>query len=95
MAQFDDIIGEVMQKLEDMGVADNTIIIVTTDNGTEGFTWPDGGTTPFVGWKGEVGDGGFRVPSRRALAGGGQAEPGHQRRDESPGLAANLRHRSG
>jgi arylsulfatase len=62
MVQFDDIIGTVMQKLEDMGVADNTIIVVTTDNGTEGFTWPDGGTTPFAGWKGEVGDGGFRVP---------------------------------
>jgi arylsulfatase len=62
MVQFDDIIGSVMQKLEDMGVADNTIIVVTTDNGTEGFTWPDGGTTPFAGWKGEVGDGGFRVP---------------------------------
>jgi len=62
MAQFDDIIGEVIQKLEVMGVADNTIVVVTTDNGTEGFTWPDGGTTPFVGWKGEVGDGGFRVP---------------------------------
>ena len=62
MVQFDDIIGSVMKKLEDMGVADNTIIVVTTDNGTEGFTWPDGGTTPFTGWKGEVGDGGFRVP---------------------------------
>ena len=63
MVQFDDIIGSVMKKLEDMGVADNTIIVVTTDNGTEGFTWPDGGTTPFTGWKGEVGDGGFRVPA--------------------------------
>jgi len=63
MAQFDDIIGTVMDKLEDMGVADNTIIVVTTDNGTEGFTWPDGGTTPYAGWKGEVGDGGFRVPA--------------------------------
>jgi arylsulfatase len=63
MAQFDDIIGTVMKKLEKMGVADNTIIVVTTDNGTEGFTWPDGGTTPFAGWKGESGDGGFRVPA--------------------------------
>jgi len=63
MAQFDDIIGSVMDKLEDMGIADNTIIVVTTDNGTESFTWPDGGTTPFKGDKGDVTEGGFRVPA--------------------------------
>jgi arylsulfatase len=63
MVQFDDIIGSVMKKLEDMGVDDNTIIIVTTDNGTEVFTWPDGGTTPFKGAKGMVTEGGFRVPT--------------------------------
>ncbi|WP_425256303.1 arylsulfatase [Microbaculum marinisediminis] len=62
MAQFDDIIGDVMNKLEEMGLADNTIIAVTTDNGTEGFSWPDGGTTPFKGWKGMGTEGGFRVP---------------------------------
>ncbi|WP_436636870.1 arylsulfatase [Microbaculum sp. FT89] len=62
MAQFDDIIGDVMNKLEEMGIADNTIIAVTTDNGTEGFSWPDGGTTPFKGWKGMGTEGGFRVP---------------------------------
>ena len=62
MAQFDDFIGDVMKKLDDMGVADNTIVVVTTDNGTEGFTWPDGGTTPFKGWKGMGTEGGFRVP---------------------------------
>jgi arylsulfatase A-like enzyme len=62
MAQFDDIIGSVMKQLEEMGIADNTIIAVTTDNGTEGFSWPDGGTTPFKGWKGMGTEGGFRVP---------------------------------
>jgi len=62
MAQFDDIIGDMMKKLDEMGVADNTIIAVSTDNGTEGFTWPDGGTTPFKGWKGMGTEGGFRVP---------------------------------
>ncbi|MEJ2169962.1 MAG: hypothetical protein P8X90_31045 [Desulfobacterales bacterium] len=36
-----------LKELEEMGVADNTILAVSTDNGTEGFTWPDGGTTPF------------------------------------------------
>jgi arylsulfatase len=63
MAQFDDIIGSVMEKLEDMGVADNTIIVVTTDNGTETFTWPDGGNTPFKGAKGMATEGGFRSPA--------------------------------
>jgi arylsulfatase A-like enzyme len=62
MAQFDDVIGGVMKKLDEMGLADNTIIAVTTDNGTEGFSWPDGGTTPFKGWKGMGTEGGFRVP---------------------------------
>jgi arylsulfatase len=62
MVQFDDIIGSVMKKLDDMGVAGNTIIVVTTDNGTEVFTWPDGGTTPFKGAKGMGTEGGFRVP---------------------------------
>ena len=63
MAQFDDIVGSVMQKLKDLGVADNTIIVVTTDNGTETFTWPDGGNTPFKGAKGMGTEGGFRVPA--------------------------------
>jgi arylsulfatase A-like enzyme len=62
MAQFDDVIGDVMKQLDDMGIADNTIVAVTTDNGTEGFSWPDGGTTPFKGWKGMGTEGGFRVP---------------------------------
>jgi arylsulfatase A-like enzyme len=63
MAQFDDIVGSVMKKLKAMGVADNTIIVITTDNGTESFTWPDGGTTPFRGSKGMGTEGGFRVPT--------------------------------
>jgi arylsulfatase A-like enzyme len=63
MVQFDDIIGDVMNKLEEMGVADNTIVVVSTDNGAEGFSWPDGGTTPFKGWKGMGTEGGFRVPA--------------------------------
>ena len=62
MAQLDDIVGSVMQKLDEMGVEDNTIIAFTTDNGTENFTWPDGGQTPFAGGKGTVMEGGFRAP---------------------------------
>ncbi|WP_137819689.1 arylsulfatase [Pseudomonas sp. 2FG] len=63
MAQLDDIVGELMKKLKDMGVDDNTIVVFTTDNGTENFTWPDGGQTPFAGGKGTALEGGFRVPA--------------------------------
>jgi arylsulfatase A-like enzyme len=63
MAQLDDDIGLVMKKLKDMGEDDNTIVVFTTDNGTEVFTWPDGGTTPFAQSKGTIMEGGFRVPA--------------------------------
>jgi arylsulfatase len=63
MAQVDDIVGATLQKLKDMGVEDNTIVVFTTDNGTENFTWPDGGQTPFAGGKGTALEGGFRVPA--------------------------------
>ena len=63
MAQIDDIVGDVMKKLKDMGVDDNTIVVFTTDNGTENFTWPDGGQTPFFGGKGTGYEGGFRAPA--------------------------------
>jgi len=62
MAQLDNDIALVLQKLKDMGEDDNTIVVFTTDNGTESFTWPDGGTTPFAQCKGTVMEGGFRVP---------------------------------
>jgi arylsulfatase len=63
MAQLDDDVGLVMKKLKDMGVDNDTIVVFTTDNGTEVFTWPDGGQTPFAQSKGTVMEGGFRVPA--------------------------------
>jgi len=51
-----------MKKLKDDGLEQDTIVVFTTDNGTENFTWPDGGQTPFAGGKGTVLEGGFRVP---------------------------------
>jgi arylsulfatase len=63
MAQLDDIVGSVMEKLKTDGLDDNTIVIFTTDNGTENFTWPDGGQTPFAMGKGTAMEGGFRVPA--------------------------------
>jgi arylsulfatase len=62
MAQLDDIVGAVMKKLKDAGLEENTIVMFTTDNGAENFTWPDGGQTPFAGGKGTVLEGGFRAP---------------------------------
>jgi arylsulfatase A-like enzyme len=63
MAQMDDDIGDLLKHLDDIGVANNTIVIFTTDNGAEVFTWPDGGMTPFRATKGTVFEGGFRVPA--------------------------------
>ncbi len=62
MAQMDDSIGALMKHLDDIGEADNTIVIFSTDNGAEVFTWPDGGMTPFKATKGTAFEGGFRVP---------------------------------
>jgi arylsulfatase A-like enzyme len=62
MAQLDDIVGSVMKYVKDNGLDDNTIITFSTDNGTENFTWPDGGQTPFAGGKGTALEGGFRCP---------------------------------
>jgi arylsulfatase len=63
MAQLDDSVGALLKHLNDMGEADNTIVIFTTDNGAEVFTWPDGGMTPFKATKGTSFEGGFRVPA--------------------------------
>ena len=62
MAQMDDSVGAILKHIDDIGEADNTIVIFTTDNGAEVFTWPDGGMTPFRATKGTVFEGGFRVP---------------------------------
>jgi arylsulfatase len=62
MADMDDNIGTLLKHLDDIGETDNTIVVFSTDNGAEVFTWPDGGYTPFKGTKGTVYEGGFRVP---------------------------------
>src|SRR3974390_2091299 len=63
MAQMDDPIGDLFKHVQDIGEADNTIVVFTTDNGAEVFTWPDGGMTPFKATKGTSFEGGFRVPA--------------------------------
>ncbi|CAH1602610.1 Arylsulfatase [Vibrio jasicida] len=74
MMDLDDQVGVMLKKLDELGVADNTIVIFSTDNGAEKFTWPDGGTTPFKGEKGTTWEGGFRVPMMVRWP--GQIKPG-------------------
>jgi arylsulfatase A-like enzyme len=62
MMELDNDVGELLKKLDDLGIADNTIVIFTSDNGAETFSWPDGGNSPFRGEKGTTYEGGFRVP---------------------------------
>jgi arylsulfatase len=62
MIEHDEQVGSLLKKLEDLGVADNTIVVYTTDNGNELLLWPDGGYAPFRGEKGTTWEGGVRVP---------------------------------
>lgn len=62
MIEHDEHVGAILKKLEDLGVADNTIVVYTTDNGNELMYWPDGGYAPFRGEKGTTWEGGVRVP---------------------------------
>ena len=62
MVEHDGMVGEVLDKLKALGLEDNTIVMYSTDNGAEVFSWPDGGATPFRGEKNENWEGGYRVP---------------------------------
>ncbi len=62
MVEHDGHIGRLLDKLDTLGIADNTIVIYSTDNGAEVMSWPDGGTTPFRGEKNTNWEGGYRVP---------------------------------
>jgi arylsulfatase len=62
MAELDYVTGKLLDKLDELGIADNTIVIWSTDNGAEKFTWPEGGLNAFKGEKGLTTEGGFRVP---------------------------------
>jgi arylsulfatase len=63
MVEHDAHVGQVLDKLKELGLDENTIIIYTSDNGAETFTWPDGGTTMFRGEKNTNWEGGYRVPA--------------------------------
>jgi arylsulfatase len=63
MIEHDEQVGAIMNKLKELGVDDNTIVIYSTDNGNELMMWPDGGYAPFRGEKGTTWEGGVRVPA--------------------------------
>lgn len=63
MVEHDAMVGQLLAKLEELGVEENTIVMYSTDNGAEFFSWPDGGTTMFRGEKATQWEGGFRVPA--------------------------------
>ena len=66
--------GQLLDKLDELGIADNTIVMYSTDNGAEELSWPDGGVTPFRGEKDTKWEGGWRVPT--AIRWPGVIKPG-------------------
>ncbi|MCK4838956.1 MAG: arylsulfatase [Desulfobulbaceae bacterium] len=62
MVEHDGHVGQLLEKLKELGIEDNTVVMYSTDNGAEVFSWPDGGTIPFRGEKNDNWEGGFRVP---------------------------------
>ena len=63
MVTHDEQIGQILDKLDELGVADNTIVMYSTDNGPENDTWPDGANTPFRSQKDTNWEGAWRVPA--------------------------------
>ena len=74
MVEHDAMVGQLLDKLKALGLEENTIVMYSTDNGAEAFSWPDGGTTPFRGEKATNWEGGYRVPT--AIRWPGVIKPG-------------------
>ena len=78
MIEHDKNVGQALEYLDELGIADNTIVMYTTDNGPHMNSWPDGAMTPFRSEKNTNWEGAFRVPLI-ALAGQDQAGSGLER----------------
>ena len=89
MVEHDEQVGQMLDKLDELGIADNTIVMYSTDNGAENDTWPDGGNTPFRGEKDTNWEGGLRVPC--VIRWPGEIKPGTVLNDIclAPGHAAD------
>lgn len=74
MLEHDGHVGQLLNKLDELGIADNTIVMYSTDNGAELALWPDGGYTPYRGEKNSNWEGGYRVPMMVRWP--GQIKPG-------------------
>ena len=74
LMEHDHHVGQLLDKLDELGIAENTIVIYSTDNGSQTNTYPDAGVEPFRGEKGSTWEGGFRVPAM--IRWPGVVEPG-------------------
>ena len=95
MVTHDEQIGQMLDKLDELGIADNTIVMYSTDNGPENDTWPDGANTPFRSQKDTNWEGAWRVPCVHSLARQDQGGLGAERYRFPPGHAAHVAGRCG
>ena len=93
MVEHDGMVGQLLKKLDDLGIADNTIVVYTTDNGAEVMTWPDGGSTPFKGEKATNWEGGVPRADVHPLARRHQARHDRQRHLRPRGPDPDVRRR--
>ena len=89
MVETDAVIGNILDTVDEIGIADNTIVIYTTDNGPHQNTWPDAGTTPFRSEKNTNWEGAYRVPA--LIRWPGQIEPGTCTTASSPASTGSRR----
>ena len=90
MIDHDKNVGQALDFLDEVGIADNTFVMYSTDNGPHMNSWPDAAMTPFRNEKNSNWEGAFRVPMRRALAGQDQAGPDLERDRAAPRLVPDF-----
>jgi hypothetical protein len=89
MIDHDKNVGTILKALDDLGIADNTFVMYSTDNGPHMNSWPDGAMTPFRNEKNSNWEGAYRVTRHGPLAGPHQTGSGLERDGRPPRLAAD------
>ena len=89
MVEHDKHVGQMLDLLDELGIADDTIVMYSTDNGPHMNTWPDGAMTPFRNEKNSNWEGAFRIPGAGTLARQDQGWHGLQRDHQPHRLAAH------